>query len=312
MAQTGTGTGGYTNAIQVYYVRRLLSTLRKRLKLDQWALQTKLPKNEGNEVKWRRNDLFGAITTPLTEGTSPTPQTLQSTAITATPLQYGAVVEVTDLLIDESIDPVVESAVDVLAYQGALSMDTLIRNTIEGNLTDQFAAGKATVDLILQADVYNAAEVRKAVTALKVLDVMPFGNGDYAACIHPAQGLDLMADSDSNGWLELIKYTDPSNAMKGELGKIYGARFAESSNINVAANTQPVNVYHSFLFGMEAYGIVELSSQSMKVIRKQLGSAGTADPLDQRATVGWKFSHVTKVLDANRAIEVQTASSFGA
>lgn len=42
---------------------------------------------------------------------------------------------------------------------------------------------------------------------------------------------------------------------------------------------------------------------------KQLGSAGTEDPLDQRSTVGYKFSHVTKVLDAQRGIEVYTATA---
>lgn len=35
----------------------------------------------------------------------------------------------------------------------------------------------------------------------------------------------------------------------------------------------------------------------MRVITKPLGSAGTADPLDQRATQGWKMNHVAVILN---------------
>ncbi len=49
--------------------------------------------------------------------------------------------------------------------------------------------------------------------------------------------------------------------------------------------------------GVEAYGTVKLGKKCMRVITKPLGSAGTADPLDQRATQGWKMNHVAVILN---------------
>ena len=39
--------------------------------------------------------------------------------------------------------------------------------------------------------------------------------------------------------------------------------------------------------------------RNIRIIVKGLGSGGTADPLDRRATVGWKFSTAVKVVDEN-------------
>lgn len=313
MAQTGTGTGGFENALHVYYSRQLLTRLESRRAFDQFGQKRDLPKNEGNQLKFTRYSNLGVSTTPLTEGTTPTSTTLQSTQILATPVQYGAFVEVTDYLIDEALDPVVMNAIDVLAYMASLSLDTIIRNTLHTNVTDQFAGVAGSEGAIIQTEVLNATEIRKAVTSLKFNDVPTFGDNNYASIIHPAAGFDLMADTATNGWMELNKYTNPQTALKNEIGKMYGCRFIESTNIERGANgAGSIWVYRNFMFGQEAYGIVKLAGHDIKVIRKQLGSAGTADPLDQRATVGYKFSHVTKVLDAVRAIEMYAASAWDA
>ena len=43
---------------------------------------------------------------------------------------------------------------------------------------------------------------------------------------------------------------------------------------------------------------------------KQLGSAGTADPLNQRATVGWKAITVLERLVETYMLRVETTSTF--
>lgn len=311
MAQT-TGDANFKNAIQIYYDRVLLTRLEKRLKLDQWGAKKKLPKNEGNQVKWTRYDNLAPDVNPLTEGVTPAVTNLTSQQITATPVQFGNFVELSDLLVDEALDPVVENALKVLAYMAAQSFDTIIRNSLHSNVTDQFANGKADENAILQTDVLNAEEIRKAATNLKIEDVMPFSDGNFQACIHPASGFDIQSDTASTGWIELNKYVSTDQAMKGELGKLYGVRFGESSNIEKVTNTQPVDVYRNFMFGMEAYGLVEIGGQNLRTFRKNRGSSGTADPLDQRSTVGYKFSNATPILDPVRAIEMYAASAFDA
>jgi N4-gp56 family major capsid protein len=303
-----TGTVGFPNAIAVYYDKMLLDRLEKTLQFDQFAEKKKLPKNSGNEIKFTRYSNFAANTTPLTEATTPSGLTLQSTQISAIPLQYGDFVTLSDYLIAEAIDPVIEGALDVLSYRAALSLDTIIRNTLHNAVTNQFAAGVANEAAV--AAVMTASEVRKAVYALKVNAVRPIGS-DYALLIHPAQSFDLQSDTAAGSWLDLNKYTTTGPLYKGEIGKLYGARCVESQNVQVAAGAGSggVDVIRAYLFGKGAYGLVELAGNNLKTIVKQLGSAGSEDPLDQRSTVGYKFSHVTKVLDSTRAIEIYTATA---
>lgn len=47
-------------------------------------------------------------------------------------------------------------------------------------------------------------------------------------------------------------------------------------------------VYSTLLLGKDAYGITSIEGGALEFIVKQLGSSGSADPLNQRATTGWK------------------------
>lgn len=303
-----TSTVGFPNAIKIYYDKMLLDRLEKSLHFDQFADKKKLPKNEGNEICWTRYTNFAANTTPLGEGVTPDGLALASTQIKAIPVQYGDYVTVSDWLQAEAIDPVIENALDVLSYRAALSLDTIIRNTLHNAVTNQFAG--AALNEAATTAVMTASEIRKAVFSLKNNDVRPIGS-DYVLLIHPAQSFDLQSESGTGAWLDLNKYTTTGPLYKGEIGKLYGARAVESSNVQMAAGVGGggADIYRAYVFGKGAYGIVELANNNLKMISKQLGSAGADDPLDQRATVGYKFSHITKVLDANRAIEIYTASN---
>lgn len=304
-----TTTGGFTNAIATYYDRRLLDRLEADLYLDQFGDKKPMPKNSGKVIQWRRYSNFAANVTPMTEGTIPDGLTLASTAITATPLQYGDYVAMSDLLRLHAIDPVIEGAQDVLAYRAALSMDTIIRNTLDGNLTDQFAAGVAA-EINVAANLV-ASEIRKARTALKAVSAREIG-GEYQMVIHPHQEYDLQGDTATGGWLDINKYVSSTPMLKGEVGKIYGTRIVVSPNIkvNAGAGAAGVDTYHAFMFAKSCYGIVDLAGGNLKTYVKQLGSSGVSDPLDQISTVGFKYMHVTKVLDASRGIQIYTASGF--
>ena len=312
MAAQTTADANLKNAIQIYYDRMLLTRLEKTLRFDQFGAKKKLPKNEGNQIKWHRFKNIAPVVSSLSEGVTPSAVSLESQQVLATPVQFGAFVELSDLLEDESLDPMVENAIDVLSYMAALSLDTIIRNALHGNLTDQFANGKATEDLITQTDVLNAEEIRKAVTNLKIGDVRPFSDGNYQLIAHPKATFDIMSDASANGWIELNKYVSTEKALKGEVGKLYQTRVLESNNVEEITNGLSIKVYRNFMFGMEAYGLVELGGQNLRTFRKQRGSSGTADPLDQRSTVGYKFSNATPILDSARAIEMYAASDFDA
>lgn len=69
-------------------------------------------------------------------------------------------------------------------------------------------------------------------------------------------------------------------------------------------------VYPCLFMGAKAYGRIKPTAESLEVIVKQKGSAGTADPLNQRSSVGWKASHAAKILYQERMVRLECGSSY--
>ena len=55
--------------------------------------------------------------------------------------------------------------------------------------------------------------------------------------------------------------------------------------------------------------MTEIEGGGLQTIIKQLGSAGSADPLDQRATVGWKATKTAAILSEPFLVRVESCSS---
>ena len=70
-------------------------------------------------------------------------------------------------------------------------------------------------------------------------------------------------------------------------------------------------VYGCLFIGKGAYGVVDLS-EGTEVIVKPRGSSGTADPLDQRSSVGWKGIHAAAILYDEYIVRVECGSSYSA
>lgn len=76
-----------------------------------------VPKNKAEQVKFRRPVPFPISTTPLIEGVVPTSQQMQYEDVAATMVQYGAVVEITDVVQDLSEDNVLGDASELCGEQ---------------------------------------------------------------------------------------------------------------------------------------------------------------------------------------------------
>lgn len=70
------------------------------------------------------------------------------------------------------------------------------------------------------------------------------------------------------------------------------------------------DVYATIVLGENAYGTVGISGDSVEHIIKQLGSAGSADALNQRATAGWKATTATKRLVEDYMVRIESTSTF--
>jgi N4-gp56 family major capsid protein len=70
------------------------------------------------------------------------------------------------------------------------------------------------------------------------------------------------------------------------------------------------SVYSTLVIGANAYGVTEIENGGLEHIVKQLGSAGTADPLNQRASAGWKATKTAERLVENYMIRIESCSTF--
>ena len=61
--------------------------------------------------------------------------------------------------------------------------------------------------------------------------------------------------------------------------------------------------------GAGAYGVTEVTGGGLQTIVKQKGSAGTADPLDQRSSVGWKAIKTAEILIEDYLVRVESCST---
>lgn len=310
MALNAETTSTLSSHIPAYLEKRFLSSLRVKFHFNNFGMKAKLQKNMGKTVKWHRWTDVADSVTALTEGTVPSGVDLASTAITATAAGYGQFAATTDFLNLSAINDQMKDMVDLLGYAGGKSLDALVRNEVDQNGTAQLAKASANVAAV-QADataVLNASEIRKAAKTLRAANAEEFEDGMFKGIIHPYGEYDILSDTSANSAIQTLQHTDGGVVKKGLIGSLYGVQLYRSSHIrtsDAALADSATNVYLHCIFGKDAYGCVDLEGAGLKIITKGLGSGGTSDPLDQLATVGYKFYFATKMLQAARAIVIK-------
>lgn len=294
--------------MKTFYKTSLLENARNEHYYNQFGMKQPLPKNGGNKVEWRKFSTYAPAMTPLSEGVTPDGNKVSITKMEQAIAQYGDYTTISDRLELEAVDPIIVGVTEEHGAQAGDTLEIITRNELMTNTNKRYANDK-TAGTIGAGDLISATLVNQAATDLKKGHT-PKINGDYVAIVHPSVAFDLR---ESEGWMEAHKYVQPGEIYNGEIGKLHGVRFIESSLAPVVkANDSAPAIYHTFMFGKDAYGIIEPSAESLEVIVKQRGSAGTSDPLDQRSTVGWKASHAAKVLYSERIVDIVTGSSFSA
>lgn len=289
---------------RIFYVKNLLRRYTPALQFARFATKDTVARRQGLTVNWRRFSAMAALTTPLTEGVTPTGQSLAVTAITAAMQQFGGFVTISDVLDFAAIDPVLTEASEILGDQAGLTIDVLTRDVVAAGTNVVFANGTARIQ-VGAANVLTSLLIRRARRVLKRNNVPPAAGGDYIGFVHPDGVFDLTGDA---AWVNAANYAGATRIFDGELGRLWGVRFIETTNAPVWAGqgATGADVYGTIIVGRGAYGIPELTGESSPdIIVKQLGSAGTADPLNQRATAGWKVAHATRRLAEEAIVRIE-------
>ena len=291
---------------KTFYDMTLIDEAQANLVHDQFAQKRPIPKNGGKTIEFRKFASLPKALTALTEGVTPDGKKLTASSITAEVAQYGDYIVQSDILELTSIDNTIVEATKILGRQAGLTLDTITRNVLAGH-TNVFWCPKAdgtAVDKTSDLDntcKLTVAVIKRAVANLKKNNA-PKIDGSYVAIIHPYVAHDLMCDPE---WIDAHKYAQPENLYEGEIGKIAGVRFVETSDAYVKDG-----VYSTLLMGANAYGVTEITGGGLQTIIKQKGSAGTADPLDQRSSIGWKAIKTAEILVEPYLIRIESKSDF--
>lgn len=294
---------------KTHYDMTLIDEASPNLIHDQFGQKRPIPKNGGKKIEFRKFAALPKALTPLTEGVTPNGKKLSATAIEATVAQYGDYVVLSDMLDLTAIDPIVVEATKVVGRQAGLTLDTITRNILHTG-TNVFYAPKSdgtavTSRATLDDTCKLTVDLVRRVAAFLKKNNAPKINGSYVAIIHPFAAYDLMSDPE---WQDPHKYQDTTNIYEGEIGKIAGVRFVESSEAKIYEN----GVFGTLFIAEGAYGVTEITGGGLETIIKQLGSAGVADALNQRSSVGWKATKTAEILVNAYMVRVEHKSAFGA
>lgn len=305
---------------QNFYDRNLLVRAVSNFVHTRWAQQRDIPQNMGEQIKFRRYGNLSAATTPLSEGVTPSGSQLSVTDITATPLQYGDYVTLTDYVNFTTLDPLLTETSEILGDQAGDTLDQLTRDVLVAGSTVQYASTATQRSEVTSAMTLTVAEVREAVRTLEenkakmimeqidaedAYNTVPIGRA-YVGIIHPRTLYDLKGET---GFVPVVKYPSQTNVMEDEKGAVDDVRFVSSPNAKVfsSAGAASADVYATMILGRDAYGISRIAGKALENIIKPLGSG--EDPLNQRATSGWKATFVAKRLNESFMVRIEHGAS---
>ena len=315
-----TGDAGLSAENHTFYDRALIEEATPNLIHAQFGQKRPIPKNGGKRIQFRKYASLPKALKPLTEGVTPEGRKLTATAVEAEVNQYGDFVCLSDVLDLTAIDNNVLEATKAVGRQAGLTLDTITRNVLQSGTNVYYCPKKTAAgaeipvadrSLLDKTALLTVDVVKRVAAQLKAANA-PKIQGDYVCILHPYVAYDLMSDP---RWEDMHKYCKPENQFAGEIGRVAGVRFIETSEAAVYTGTEnecpeDLAVFSCLFLGDGAYGVTEVTGGGLQTIIKQLGSAGTADPLDQRSTVGWKALQTAEILMEPYLVRVECCSAF--
>ena len=309
MAYTSTNTNmtastGLTPGMQTYYNRELLRTFEPELVHLQFGDEHRMPENSGLVMNMRKIIPLEANTNTLSEGEPGESVMLTETEVTVKLEQYGEYARCTDKLDLSHLDMNILRKTKLFGDAGARSIDAVVREELATCTNVIYAGGKTSRGALTSADKLTTKELRKAVRKLKKAHAQTFG-GYYIAIVGPDTFYDLQ---DDETFVAVSRYQDKEAVYTGEIGRLFGCRIVETTEAKVfeGAGASGADVASVIVLGQYAYGYTSFKGAKPRVIVKPAGSAGTADPLEQISTVGWKMDGFgVKMLQPEYAVRIE-------
>ena len=302
-------TEGLSIEMKEFYDGTLIDEAGPNLVHEQFGQKRPIPPNGGKTIEFRKFTALDKAVAPLTEGVTPSGKSLNVTKVDATLKQYGDYITQTDMLELTAVDNTILEATKLLGRQAGATLDTVVRDVLQAGTNVTYCpkvVDGVETEITSREDLTEGCQltvdvVMQVVAKLRAQNA-PTINGKYVAIIHPYAAYDLMRDPE---WVSAHKYADPETLFAGEIGEIAGVRFVQTTEAKIYEG----GIFATLFLGADAYGITEVTGGGLQVIVKQKGSSGTADPLDQRSSVGWKAIRTAERLIDNYIVRVESYSN---
>jgi N4-gp56 family major capsid protein len=325
------GVGGFLPELQLSaFEKRLLSRFRAGTVYNKWGIQKSIPRHGGKAIQFRRlESLLGASYAAayqsggayasgpaiLTEGTPGAAIDATWVTVTATINQFGNFIQVTDMAEGQSIDDVVPELTENFSEMMTEALDLFTRDILCAGTNVQYASTAGARGSLGSGMYLTLAELRKAKRTLTRLNAKPIKSegGKYVVIAHPDALYDLEGDSNVvTAW--------QNAGTRGDANQIFDVAFSDLpfgfrlyvtslARIFPSLGFSGADAYATMVLGEEAYGTVKLDAMPARIIRKEIGSAGANDPLDQVGTVGWKAAFAAVRLNENNLIRIEHVTS---
>lgn len=296
-----------------FYKTKLLRFAEPELLYQRFGKKVDIPQNSGGDsIEFRYMNPFPVVTQDLTEGVTPDGRKAVFTKMTESLHQIGDYVTLSDKLQMTALDPVVSEVTTAMGRQAGKSVDTLVRDVVHAGTNvlyaPNYAAGVYTENVARSTmDASATISVDLLLQAAAILEGQdaPYIDGEYIAIMHPYVACDLEKNKD---WQDIQRYQHPEKIYKGEIGSIGNIRVIKNTRakIRFEAGADDLSVFDTMVLGLDAYAVTALEGAGLQHIVKPLGSSGTADPLNQRSTVGWKAFRLAKRLIEQYMVRIET------
>lgn len=290
-------------AVREYYDRLLLMTAYPQLIYTTFAQKRILPEKNGDTIVFRRYARLDTVPVPLQDGVTPPGAPLSVTDLKARVDFYGNFVTITNQVELTVEDRVLNEASRLLAQNLAQTMDQVTRDVLASTssvLLCQNGTNGNTPTELTKADIDSAVQTLLGNDTLMISEVITGRDAFGTAPVRPSffgyidTGIldDLEAVSN---FLNTSNYPSQQPVVPSEWGSTGNVRWLYTS-VGSVSSASPA-VYNNFIVGKEAYAVVHLGAETGDFYVEPLGSAGAADPLHQRASVGWQHPFVARILN---------------
>jgi N4-gp56 family major capsid protein len=313
-----TAYGDVSPRIGVYAAVKMLKHAEPILILEKFSQARPMPANKGQQIKFRRPTPFTVSTVALSEGVTPSSQQMAYTDVTATLAQYGAWVQLTDVIADTHEDPVLNDSAMLCGEQAAETRELLNWGVLKAGTAVTYSNGAARNAVNTVMSIGDIRSVVRTLRAQRCKPITKILNGSVDIGTKPVEAgyiafghTDIEADLRGlTGFTPIAEYGSRQPLCEYESGTVENVRFVLSplfapiangggAKGNMVSTTgTSADVYQTVIMGQEAWGTVPLKGKdSITPMILNPNTPRGGDELGQRGSVAWKTWHTSVVLN---------------